>query len=349
MSDNGVRIDVVKLRVVVLRLLEKIGFMSTDSEIITDCMLEADLCGVHTHGVAILGAHIKRIIDNGYNMTPVFKVVKETAAFSVIDADNGIGFLSAVHSMQKAINGAKKSGIYTVLSRNANTYGAAFYYAMMASKEGLVGITFSNSPAAMAPWGGKEKLFGTNPFAIAIPALDGEMIIFDMATSKVAKSKINLVKQKGERIPFDWALDANGNPTDDPLEAIKGVVLPMAEHKGYGLALTIDVLAGVLSGAAYLDQVGRFYSEEGKCMNVGQTFIAIDPRIVLGEGFYEVINQYIMRIRKSDSLNKNTIRVPGDGKSNYRQKSLVQGIQLDDPTVKQINHWLEALDINERI
>ena len=128
----------------------------------------------------------------------------------------------------------------------------------------MIGITFCNSPAAMAPWGGYEKLIGTNPFAVSVPSASRGSILFDMATSKVAKSKINKARLSEKEIPDDWALDVNGNPTTDPLEAIKGVVLPMAEHKGYGLALSIDLIAGMLSGDAYIDKIHQCKPLEGQ-------------------------------------------------------------------------------------
>ena len=348
-ESNRKRIKEEKLRAIVNKILECSGLSDSDAQIVSDCMIESDLCGVHTHGVSILKSHVKRIIDNGYNLKPIYKEITKTSSFEVLDVDNSIGFLSSVYAMNKAIQGATESGIYTVFTRNANTYGPAFYYPYLASQKGFVGITFCNSPSAMAPWGGIEKLLGTNPLALAIPCNLENTIIFDMATSKVAKSKINQARINNESIPNDWALDKNGNPTVNPSEAIEGLVLPMAEHKGYGLALSIDIIAGVLSGAGYLNNIERFYSKDNKCMNVGQVFIAIDPVRIQGDDFYDSMDSYVRTIHESKSQNDNPVRLPGDGKYNYKKNSKMNGIVLDAATINSINDCLEMLNQEERI
>lgn len=310
-------------------LLMAYGLNRNDASIITNCFLEADLCGVSTHGLSILPSHLKRISSGGYNLNPDLIRIVNTSALSVIDADNAIGVLSAYHCMNVAIEGCKKSGIYTVFCRNANTYGPAFYYAEMASKQKLIGITFCNSPPAMPVHNGLEKMLGTNPFAVAFPANKHDDIVFDMATSKVAKSKINEARLAGENIPDDWALDENGNPTVNPLEAIKGLILPMAGFKGYGLAMTIDIIAGLLSGAEFLNGVNKFYSENNKCMNVGQVFITMDPKIIYGESFCEDMDCYIEKIRSSKN-NGSAIAIPGEDRCSMRKNSIKYGMVSGD-------------------
>lgn len=321
------------LKQAVAAALIAVGVSTEQAAIVSDCFVTADEFGVSTHGVAILGAHIERIRRGGYNLTPEFKILRQGGAFAVVDADNSMGPVSAVHCMQMAINGAAESGVYTVLCRNANTYGPAFYYPLLAAQKGLIGITFSNSPAAMPPVGGKDKMLGTNPFAVVIPCQEGKPIILDMATSVVAKSKINDLRKKGEKIPEGWALDSEGNPTTEPEEAIKGLVLPMAGFKGYGIAMMLDVLSGVLAGAASLDAVGRFYSAENKCMNVGQTFIVIDPRQVAGEEFYVEMDEYVRKIRASRPIKENSvIPLPGDDRFTAFAQRSETGIELDPAT-----------------
>jgi len=332
-TEGQVRIAVDVLKAKVREQLVANQVPAEQAQVVADCFVEADACGVSTHGVAVLPTHINKIQKGGYNLSPSLEVLREAAGFAVIDADNGIGAVTGVHCMNYAMEKAKSAGVFTVLSRNSNTYGPAFYYPLLAAQQGLIGITFSNSPAAMPAWGGKETLFGTNPFAIAVPCQEGTPVIFDMATSKVAKSKINEARKNNQTIPLGWALDAEGQPTTDPLEAIKGLVLPMAEHKGSGLAMTIDILSGVLAGAAFLNHVGKFYSEDNKCMNAGQTFIAIDPLQVHGEDFYEVMDAYTQAIRASRSLTDETVRVPGDNKMKRKNESLANGIVFDTKTV----------------
>ena len=204
-----------------------------------------------------------------------------------------------------------------MFSRNNNTLGPAFYYALKAAEQGTIGIIFTNSPAQMAPFGGKEKMLGTNPFSAVIPVPEKDPIIIDMATSVVAKSKFKQYKDEGKQLPDGWALDINGCPTNDSDEGIKGFVLPMAGFKGYGISMLIDILAGLVSGAAFLNKVGRFYSDSSSTMNVGYTCIAIDPKVVMGEEYNQAICEYVNLLRSSKSVEGKKIILPGDDRIRY--------------------------------
>lgn len=285
--------------------------------VVADCFATADIFGVTTHGESVLPSHINRIKSGRYNLSPKFTVKKETAAFAVIDGDNAIGAVSAMHCVEYAIERVKSSGIYTVFSPSNNTFGPAFYYALKAAEKGLFAIVTSNSPAQMAPFGGIQKMIGTNPFSAVIPVKNGFPIIIDMATSVVAKSKFKEYAEKGERLPEGWALDENGDPTTDPDDAIKGLILPMAGFKGYGIALLIDYIAGLLSGAAYLDHVGRFYSENSDGMNVGFYIQVTDVNAVFGENYDKMIEKYVSEIRSSRPAQGKSIVLPGDDRIGY--------------------------------
>lgn len=299
------------------RQLIEDGVPEEQSETVADCFATADIFGVTTHGESVLAAHLKKIRSGLYNLHPQFKVKKETAAFAILDGDNAIGVVSAMHCVDYAVKNVKKSGVFTVFSPKNNTFGPAFYYALKVAERGMFAIVSSNSPAQMAPFGGVEKMLGTNPFAAVIPVRNGQPIIIDMATSVVAKSKIKEYSESGKPIPAGWALDENGKPTTDPNEAIKGLVLPMAGFKGYGIALIIDYLCGFLSGAAYLNYVGRFYSESGNGMNVGFYIQVIDVKSVFGEDYDEQVEKYISNIRNSRPANGASIVLPGDDRIGY--------------------------------
>lgn len=303
-------------------LIQK-GVEANQAEIVADCFVAADMYGVTSHGTAVLPAHIKRIERGGYNLEPKFNVIRETSAFAIIDGDNSLGPVSATYCMDYAVSKAHESGIFTVLSRNNNTFGPAFYYPLLAAQKGCIGIAFSNSPAQMAPFGGKEKMLGTNPFSMVIPCGEKDPIIIDMATSVVAKSKFKEYKEQNKPLPEGWALDADGNPTTDPDKAMAGLVLPMAGFKGYGISMMIDVLSGVLAGASYLNNVGRFYSEDNACMNVGFTFIAIDPKIVFGEKYDDIITEYVNALRNSKTIPDQQIVLPGDDRiANFNKNTI---------------------------
>lgn len=330
-------VDELKNKTVLL--LEKYGLDKKQAVSVADCFVTADACGVKTHGLAVLPSHINKLKNSAYNLSPSLEAEKSTNAFALIDADNSIGPYSASYCMNYAIKKAKAEGIFTVFSKHCNTYGPAFYYTYLAVKQGLIGITFSNSPVAMAAWGGSKKLLGTNPLAVGIPGKNEGPILYDIATSKVAKSKINKARLENKKIPADWALDENANPTTDPLEAIKGFVLPMAEHKGYGLALVLDMLSGMISGSGYSTGVNKFYSENNQCMNVGQTFIAIDPKIVMDDDFYNCTDDYIQKIHSNHSVGDNRVVFPGEHKLDNLNHSLQYGISYE----VNVEESLEAL------
>lgn len=334
------RISKSDLKELVKSILTRNGLKSDDAEIVSETYIQADCYGVNTHGIKILPSHIEKMKLGGYNLNPQFKIVRSNVSFAVIDGDNSFGPLCANYCMNLAIKEAKEKGIYTVFSKNNNTYGAAFYYSMMACKEGLIGITFCNSPAAMAPIGGYDKLIGTNPISIAIPGKNHNPILLDMATSKVAKSKIKVYADNNESLPLGLALDKFGHETTDPNEAIQGTLLPMAEFKGYGLAMIIDVLSGLISGASYLNKVGSFYNSKDKCMDVGFTFIAIDPLQVYGDTFLDEVDNYCNIIENSNHLENKTIAICGNNNFIKYEDSMKNGIDIDEKIIQKLKEFL---------
>lgn len=295
----------------------------SDAEMLADSLVIADAYGVTSHGTRLLDAHISKIEKGGYNLSPSFKVIRETAAFAVIDGDNAIGPVSAVHCVDYGIERARESGVFTVFSKNNNTLGPAFYYSLRAAERGCIAIVATNSPAQMAPIGGVEKLLGTNPFSAVIPVPGGDPIIIDMATSVVAKSKFKEYKEKGEPLPVGWALDSDGNPTTDPDTAMAGLVLPMAGFKGYAISMLIDIISGVMSGASYLNGVGRFYSESGESMGVGYCITVIDPKVVCPEYEREII-EYVRMIKESKAKAGQTVTLPGEDRIRHYKETEIK-------------------------
>lgn len=324
------RIDYNELVFYTNKILQKYNVKKNQSEIIANNLVLSDAYGIHTHGLSVLKGHIQRIIRGGYNLVEEPIIVKQTPSFAVVDGNNTIGLYSAQMCMNLALEKCQDSGIYFVFSQHSNTFGPAFLYSKMATDKMKVGICFSNSPANMPPTGGMSKLLGTNPLSVGIPGLKKGPIIFDMATSIVAKSKISEAKRNNRPIPLGWAIDKNGIATTDPDEAIRGMVLPMAEHKGYGLAMVIDILSGVISNSGYLNNVNRFYSDDNSSMNVGQTFIAINPTLIDSDDFYKKIDDYIEKLKNSKKLNDNEIFFPGEIENNKFFISKKLGVDISD-------------------
>ena len=333
------------LREGLLLILKKHKVSQQQAEILVDLMLAADMRGIHTHGVNVFPTYIAKIHAGGFNLSDDCKMIQRTNSFAVVDANNLLGMVSAKYCMDIAINESQNSGIYTVFCRNANTFGAAFNYVNMAIDKEIIGICFSNSPSAMPAWGGNKKALGTNPFAIGIPTQNEAPIIIDMATSIVAKSKINEIRKQGGTLPKGWALDENGQPTTDPEKAIKGMILPMAEHKGYAIAMAIDIIAGVLSGAGYLNNINRFYSTDNKCMNVGHCFIAINPSMIFGEGFLQKVDAYITELRETGE----NICYPGENGNRKKQLCSNGTVELSDETVRALMALFDENNIQKAL
>lgn len=338
------RYDIEFIRHEAIKLLTDHGVPDEQAYILTDSMLEADKSGVATHGIRMLPAYIRKL-DNGDFSFEDIVVKKSFPAFSVVNSNNCIGAVSAYYCTQLAINEAKNNGMHTVFAYNSNTLGPAFYYVKKIAEKGLIGYVCCNSPAAMPANNGLEVMLGTNPFAFACPSKSAGTILIDMATSAVAKSKFLEAKNKGQKLSMGLALDSLGNPTVNPDEAIRGLVLPMAGVKGYGIAIMIDVLSGVLSGAAYLNNVGKFYSNDGHGMNVGHMFVAIDPSAIYDGDFFAEMDQYIKTLRNSKVKKGQTITLPGDGKREKENAANEYGIELPEDIVKILSNLFKISDL----
>lgn len=329
------RYSVEKVRRLSEQALIACKLSKEEAAIVVDSMLQADINGVNTHGIRMLHAYVDKLKDGQFAIAQP-NVIKDSPSFTVLDSNNIIGAISATKASKICIEKAKKYGMHTVFARNCNTFGPAFYYAELMSKEGMIGFVCSNTPAAMPAFNGLEPMLGTNPLAFSCPSKTRGTITLDMATSIVAKSHFSTALANHEKLKEGWALDQNGNPTTDPMEAIKGFVLPMAGFKGYGIAMAIDILSGFLSGAGYLKNVNKFYSKDGKGMNVGQMFVAINPSMVYEGNFIEDMDGYINTIRSSKVMEGRTIAIPGDDRISKREMSIESGIDLSDDTREKL-------------
>ncbi len=234
-----------------VRVLEQVGVPRDQSKMIAEAVVEGDLRGVESHGVLRLPAYVHRVQAGLMTATTELKIVQERGATVLLDAQGGFGQVAGIHAMNHAIERARKHGVGFAAVRNANHFGIAAYYAMMALPHKMIGMVATNAAPSMAAWGGTAAVLGTNPICVAIPTGQDVDIVLDMASSIVARGKIRSAVSKGDRIPPGWALDADGRSTEDPEAALGGTLLPIGGPKGYGLALVVDVLAGVLTGSDY--------------------------------------------------------------------------------------------------
>jgi len=265
------------------RVFMKMGCSETDAVIIADVFLAAELRGHASHGMIRIKDYFELWHAGRINVKPQVKVVHESPCTAVVDGDNAVGMIAARRSMEIAIGKARSAGTGWVATRNSNHFGIAAYYAMQALPHGMIGVWLTNSQPLIAPTYGRERILGTNPISVAVPAGGKRPYVLDMATSIVPMGKIMLAETKGQKVPLGYGIDGDGNLTEDP-KAIRygGALLPlggtdiMSGYKGYGLALLVDILCGVLSGAAFGADVGSPVATSGDPTNIGHFFMAVD-------------------------------------------------------------------------
>ena len=260
------------------RVLEKAGAMPEDAAIAADVLLAADMRGVSSHGIIRLFPYYYHRLRSGLvNPVPSMRVIGETAATLALDADNGLGHPSAYRAMQRCIEKARVSGAAVATVRNSNHYGIAGYYAMMALPHDMIGLSFTNAASLVAPTHGRTAVLGTNPIAVAAPSGGERPYVLDMATSIVPVGKITVYEKAGLEIPYGWGIDSTGQVSTDPERVFHGgALMPLGGteelrgYKGYGLALLVEILSGVLAGAAFgaaVDQDARHsISRIGHCL-----------------------------------------------------------------------------------
>lgn len=227
------------------------GMPEDDAAGAAEAMLFADLRGIDSHGIVRLATYIRRLKAGGINPTPHIRIAEEADATALVDGDNGMGHLVMRHAARVAMEKAEKAGVAWVGTRNSNHAGAAACYAMMPLARDMIGLYLAvANNNHMAPWGGIEALLGTNPIAIAVPALTEPPVVLDIATTEISFGRIRNAADAGESLPAGLVMDHAGNPVTDPRQAGEGLLLPIGGYKGYGLSLMFSLLAGVLNGAA---------------------------------------------------------------------------------------------------
>lgn len=270
------QVSIDSLNRVVIDVLTKVGVSKEDANIILDTILFANRRGVATHGVGRLPLYVHKIAAGHYNPKNEIEVLADNAAYALLDAHNGFGQVVAYKATKMAIEKAKKYGIAVVGVRNSNNFGTAGYFGDMAAREGCAAMVYANAAPAIAPTGGNKTIFGTNPLCYAYPGDENHNpILLDMATTIAARGKIRLAAKNGEKIPLDWAIGPDGQPTDDPNVALKGSLLPIGGYKGYGLSMFVDIFAGMLTGSHYAGGVKNLSKMDEDSGN-GHLFVVID-------------------------------------------------------------------------
>ncbi|GBF12236.1 Ldh family oxidoreductase [Tepidibacillus sp. HK-1] len=332
-------------------IFKALGLPENDAEVVVDNLLFADLRGVPSHGMSRVPTYVKRIKGGAINPNPNIRAIIERPALTVLDADGGMGQVAAMDAINQSIDAAKREGISTVFVRNSNHFGMASYYTRIAASKGMVAVAVSNAPPAMAAWGGSKPVLGTNPLSLAFPNPQGDPIIIDMATSLAARGKIREAEKEGRSIPLGWALDKEGNPTTDPKEALAGSLSPLGGVKGYALAVAVELLSGVLSGAGFLtgieQMVGGSTGSLSVEQRVGHSFVVIDAGTLLPieelTSRMTIFEKIIKEGPKAERVQE--IFLPGQIEALKEKEQLAKGLYLSNQTITALNEIGDQLSL----
>jgi LDH2 family malate/lactate/ureidoglycolate dehydrogenase len=323
-----VHVSAEEARRLVGSLLAAEGVPEADAGRIADCLVRADLRGVDTHGIVRLPGYVDRLRRGLINPRPRLEPERVTPVAARLDGGNGFGFVVATRAMAESIAMAGTCGLGLTSVRRSTHFGMAACYLLQAIEAGFAAFVFTNASPALPPWGGREPLLGTSPLAVGVPGGRSGPFVLDMSPTMAARGKIRRALARGESIPPGWALDAEGRPTTDPAAALGGVLLPIGGPKGSGLSMLMDILGGVLSGAAFAGEVGNQYEDYDRPQDVGHLIIAMRPDLFLsGDEVRERMDRLIERIRacpRADGVDE--ILIPGEPEARLEHERLAGGI-----------------------
>ncbi|WP_409304725.1 Ldh family oxidoreductase [Peribacillus sp. SCS-155] len=320
------------------RLFEGGGLRSQEAAIVARDLVAANLRGLDSHGVSRIPMYLERIRRKVVNPQPNITVQKVTPAVSLVDGDDGMGFLAGHKAMDEAIKLAKDCGIGLVGVRRSTHYGMAALYVKQAIDAGYISLAYTNSSPAIPVWGGRSTFLGASPFAAGVPGGKEVPYVLDMAMTVIARGKIRLAATHGESIPLGLALDSDGAPTTDAKKAFEGVCLPFGAAKGAALAMLMDLLAGVLTGANFGGEVKSLYFDHSEPQNVGHLFIAIRPDLfVTKEEFVDRMDTFVNRAKNQPlAQGFDEILIPGEPEERNTIKRLETGIPLTQEVIQSL-------------
>ncbi len=326
------RISADELERFVVDVLKTTGVSAADGLTTAKVLVTTDTWGVFTHGTKLLKGYVRRLKGGGLKATGVPKVLSEGPAWASMDGDSSLGMVTSTAAMDLAISKSRKCGIGVVGVRNSCHFGGAGYYAVMAAEQGMIGMATANDTPSMTAPGARGRVMGTNPWAFAAPAGREKPLFLDIAMSTVAGGKVSAAQALGKPIPNDWLVNKEGLPTTNPADFVDGGSLqPMAAHKGYGLALMVESLGGLLSGAMLRDEIPSWVeSDPARHTGHGACFIAIDA------GTMQPLDQFRSRMDKMihdlhetpKAAGSERIYVPGEMEWERRERALKEGILL---------------------
>lgn len=327
-------------------ILQRLGVGADDGDLVARILIDAEERGNASHGLAHLLLYAKRLQEGVTRPDAAVETVADAGAIVVLDANFGLGQIAASHATEMAAQRAKTHGIALIAVRNNTTFGACAWYAERLVEAGHVCVIFSNSGPIMAPWGGKLPLIGNSPFAMGVPTAEHGPLVLDMACSVTARGNIVLAAERGEEIAPGLALDAEGQPTTDAAFALLGSVLPFGAYKGYGLALMIEMMSGILAGAEMVTAdmpPGGYERAAGRA----QTFIAVDiERLMPLTEFMARSSKVVRQILSSPPApGHSEILVPGMRSLRTRERTRAEGLTVHADTLSKLEKLGKTLGV----
>jgi LDH2 family malate/lactate/ureidoglycolate dehydrogenase len=354
------RVSAQHIRQQLVSVLRAWGMSEAHAATTADMMLETDLRGVDSHGISMLPTYDREFRSGRLNMRPVFKTLRDGPAMALIDADASLGHPVSVQAMNLAVDKCRGSGVAVVSVVNSHHFGAAGCYAKIAADRGVVGmVTSSTRGVTMVPTFGAEPIMGTNPLAFAAPARRNAPFLLDMATTTVAAGKVKVYKLNHKPLPSGWTVDGSGRPVTDPEEAFRyvfermeGGITPLGGardvggHKGYGLAVMVHVLGGILAGASF-SPIRRLTQGPSDPHNIGHFFMAIDPRAFRPEGAFEDdLDQVIDVLHDAKRAEPDQpVLVAGDPEVQTRHERLQHGVPVPEDLLAQLREVAKSAGV----
>ena len=327
------------------KAFEGLGLAPQDAKDVCRILLLADLFGLTTHGISRIESYGERLLVKGINPRPAMTVERMAPALVKVDGDNGVGPLVGMRSLEAAMQVARECGVGIALARGSNHFGPISPYSYIAAEAGFASMIGSNATTTIAPWGGSDARLGNSPLGFGVPNPGGAPFMLDMAMSVVARAKIRNALKRGEAIPPTWGTDKQGRATTDPAEALDGFLQPIGGHKGYGLALLVDLFAGLLSGAAYLTHVKSWLDAPDQPQNLGHFFILIDTRVLGSTAWLTSrMNDFAAILHGSPAAEPGKpVLVPGEIELASMARQRAEGIRIDSDVMALLLQYAARL------
>ncbi|MQA74014.1 MAG: Ldh family oxidoreductase [Solirubrobacterales bacterium] len=354
MDAEGSRVNVDRLLELTAAMLAAAGVAQTDARTVAASLVDADLRGIHSHGVGRLAIYVERLRTGGNQRTGEPAVVLDAPSLAVLDAGELLAQVGSARAVEIAATKARTTGSGVVSVRGASHFGAAGYWARLLADQGMLGVAACNTTPVMAAWAGSTTAIGSNPLAMAFPSAGDAPVVVDVATSETTWGALLQAETAGTPIPDTWALGLDGRPTTSPVEAVAaGRLRPFARHKGYALAVGVELLSGALAGANCLSRVAHLYLEPDRPMGAGLFFVAVDPGALSEEharGFAKQVHEVQQELGALPPQNDGErVLWPGQLEAERAMRGVRDGVPLPPPIAESLISLARELGVGEGV